>query len=278
MSNLVSELPSTAGDAHGWSSFRSAPTPGQRIKILSYNIQVGITTMKPQDYLLHSWKHILPHPRRFDNLNNIARLISDFDIVALQEVDAGSYRSNYINLTEYLAAQSNFPFWDHRVNRKVAKIAQHSSGLLSRIRPSEVQHLKLPGLIPGRGVTVARYGNTDENLGVFNIHLSLSRAARKRQLEFIAEVSKDYTHAIMMGDFNCKPTSPEMVRLFNTSPFCAPDEEHLTFPSWQPSSHIDHILVTPGIEILRTQVLNHSYSDHLPLAMEIRLPETVKIF
>lgn len=270
--------PEIPGDGQGWSNFRSTPSPGQRLKILSYNIQVGISTLKPHHYLTHSWKHVLPHPRRFDNLRNIARLISDFDIVALQEVDAGSYRSNFVNLTEYLAAESNFPFWDHRVNRKVVNIAQHSSGLLSRIRPKEVLHQKLPGLIPGRGLTVARYGHTDETLGVFNIHLSLSRSARKRQLEFIGELAKDYTYAIMMGDLNCKPDSPEMINLFNTSPFCIPEEEYHTFPSWQPSSHIDHILVTPGIQILRAQVLHHSYSDHLPLAMEIRLPESLKIF
>ena len=42
------------------------------------------------------------------NLDKIAQLIKEFDIVALQEVDAGSLRSQFINQTEYLAKKADF--------------------------------------------------------------------------------------------------------------------------------------------------------------------------
>ena len=63
---------------------------GQRIRLLSYNVQAGISTAKYRHYVTHSWKHVLPHPQRFINLDRVARLVSDYDVIGLQEVDAGS--------------------------------------------------------------------------------------------------------------------------------------------------------------------------------------------
>lgn len=56
----------------------------QRLRVLSYNVQVGIGTSNYRDYLTGSWKHVLPHPQRWDNLNRIAERVRDFDLVALQ--------------------------------------------------------------------------------------------------------------------------------------------------------------------------------------------------
>jgi endonuclease/exonuclease/phosphatase family metal-dependent hydrolase len=76
---------------------------GTRIRLLSYNIQVGMASTRPHHYLTESWKHVLPHAKSYDNLTRIAHAISGFDIVALQEVDAGSLRTSFINQIEYLA-------------------------------------------------------------------------------------------------------------------------------------------------------------------------------
>ncbi|MEJ2509035.1 MAG: endonuclease/exonuclease/phosphatase family protein [Gammaproteobacteria bacterium] len=254
-----------------------AASAGRRLRILSYNIQVGITTLRPHHYLTHSWKHVLPHTQRLSNLDRIARLVSDFDVVALQEVDAGSLRSNYINQTEYLAERAHFPFWYHQVNRNLGHLAQHSNGLLSRYRPTEVSELRLPGLIPGRGAIVARFGASDESVAVFILHLALSRRARIRQLAYIGDLVNEYPHAILMGDMNCRPGSREMDVLFKRTRLREPPEEVLTFPSWRPQFHIDHILVTPNLRVHDVQALNHAYSDHLPIAMEIELPGTVNL-
>ena len=83
---------------------------GQRIRLLSYNIQAGISTARYRHYITHSWKHVLPHAQRFSNLDRIARLVKDYDIVGLQELDAGSLRSNNINLTQYLSEKADMPF------------------------------------------------------------------------------------------------------------------------------------------------------------------------
>ena len=59
----------------------------RRLKLLSYNIQVGISTNRHFDYIAQSWKHFIPHTARHENLKSIARLIQGFDIVGLQELD-----------------------------------------------------------------------------------------------------------------------------------------------------------------------------------------------
>lgn len=249
----------------------------QVLKVMSYNIQVGISTKQPHQYLLHSWKHVLPHSQRLANLDRVARLLSDFDIVGLQEVDAGSLRSNYINLAEYLAHKGGFPYWYHQVNRNMGRFAKHSNGLLSRFQPVEVNDIPLPGLIPGRNAIMARYGSGEDSLALFMLHLALSRRARMRQLAMISERVNEFRHVILMGDMNCRPGSPEMDLLFKRTRLREPLEETLTFPSWRPQHHIDHILVTPELKVQKVHALHHAYSDHLPIVMELLLPESIQL-
>ena len=108
------------------------PHAGQRIRLLSYNVQAGISTARYRHYVTHSWKHVLPHPQRFSNLDRVARLVSDYDVIGLQEVDAGSLRSGYVNLTQYIGERAGLPFWYDQTNRRIGRIARHSTGLLSR--------------------------------------------------------------------------------------------------------------------------------------------------
>lgn len=254
------------------------PTPPERrLRLLSYNIQVGIPTSRPHHYITNSWKHLLPHPTRLSNLDNIAHTISSYDIVGLQEVDAGSLRSGFVNLTDYLATRAGFPFWHHQVNRRIGQIARHSHGLLSRVRPDEISEYRLPGLIPGRGAIMARYGHGDNALVLFFIHLALSPRARMSQLAFLCELIQQHRHVVLMGDLNCQPHSPEMAMLFRNTDLCEPIDVLHTFPSWKPERHLDHILISSELEVISAEVLQHPWSDHLPIAMEIALPEGVRL-
>lgn len=248
-----------------------------RLRLLTYNIQTAVASTRPHHYFTRSWKHVLPHFSSFDNLDRIARLASQYDVVALQEADAGSLRSYFINQVEYLARRGHFPFWCHQTNRDLGKFAQHSNGLLSRIRPSMIEQHKLPGLIPGRGAMAVRFGHHDNPIMLILVHLALGRRTRQRQLDFLGELVCDYEHAVVMGDFNCAPQSREMDRLLTVSKLCEPTQILHTFPSWRPIRNIDHILTTPSLKVTNLQVLNHAISDHLPIAVEIEVPETVQL-
>ena len=81
----------------------------QQLHLLSYNIQAGIYTRQYSEYVTKSWKHVLPHRERLHNLSRIAAMLHEFDLVGLQEVDAGSLRSGFVDQTEYLAYHAHFP-------------------------------------------------------------------------------------------------------------------------------------------------------------------------
>ncbi|MEE9492051.1 MAG: endonuclease/exonuclease/phosphatase family protein [Gammaproteobacteria bacterium] len=248
---------------------------GQTIKLLSYNIQAGIKTENYHHYLTRSWKHIVHHPQRFANLRRIADMLAEFDIVGIQEADAGSLRSGYINLTEYLAEHADFPYWDDKTNRRIGQFAHHSLGILSRFRPTGITEHKLPGRIPGRGALAVRYGDGEESLVVLIAHLALSHRARMNQLDYLADQINQYRHVVLMGDFNCQSESEEIGQLVNRTLMSEPLHGLNTFPSWRPKRNIDHILVSPTVKILNAEVMDCSISDHLPIAVDIQLPNTV---
>jgi len=248
-----------------------------RLRLLSYNVQTGIATRSFSSYLTHSWKHVFPHGERINNLNDIASLIQNYDVVGLQEVDAGSLRSGFINQTEYLALRAGFPVWHDRTNRSLGKLAQHSMGILSRYSAETVTDHKLPGMIPGRGVMVLKFGKGKNAITLVMMHMALGKRARRAQFEFVSVLVEDCPNVILMGDFNCEPDSAEMQWLTTNTKLTVPMEGLNTFPSWNPLKHIDHFLVTPSIEIEEIKVLNYPLSDHLPISMTIRLPEDISL-
>jgi endonuclease/exonuclease/phosphatase family metal-dependent hydrolase len=247
------------------------------LRLLSYNIQTGITTRRYRQYFIHSWKHVLHHAQRFDNLDQIAQLISNYDLVGLQEADAGSARSGFVNITQYLAMAAGFPYWDDQTNRRIGRIARHSLGVVSRYKPSGITEHKLPGRIPGRGAMAVRFGEGDDALVVLIVHLALSRRGRLSQLDYLGDLINDYRHVVLMGDMNCRSTSQEMELLVNKTLMSEPVHGLNTFPSWRPKRNIDHILVTPTVEVQHAGVLDYPLSDHLPISMEVVLPSGIEL-
>lgn len=230
-----------------------------------------------REYVTQSWKQILPSRGKRGNLDNFAKLLADFDLVGLQEADAGSLRSGFVNQTQYLAEAAGFPYWSHQPNRKVAQFAASSNGLLTRIEPAEVLDYPLPGRIPGRGALWVRLVLDDAELIVVIAHLSLGPTARRKQLDFLAELIGQHPRAVLMGDLNCSARGAELKRLFRNTSLTPPDAASpATFPSWQPRRAIDHILVSSDLRIEQLWTLPHPVSDHLPLAARIALPAVIE--
>jgi endonuclease/exonuclease/phosphatase family metal-dependent hydrolase len=252
---------------------RNAPDPaGRRLRLLSCNILAGGSVQRYREYVTRSLSAVLPGRSKLDNLDRLADLLPQFDVIGLQEADAGSLRSGFLNQTRYLAEAAGMPYWSHQPNRPMARLAHSANGLISRIEPSAVIDYPLPSRIPGRGALLARFGEGDDALAVMIAHLSLSAQARARQLAYIAEVLQDYRHVVLMGDLNTDAHSHEMSHLFSRSNLQPPPQPTPTFPSWKPRKALDHILLSPSITLDKVWTLPQAFSDHLPLAAEVRLP------
>lgn len=240
------------------------------LRLLSFNIQVGNSTEGYRHYLTRGWQHLLPHRGRAGNLQKIGELLADYDLVALQEADGGSHRSGYVNQVEHLAHLGAFPYWYQQLNRNLGRLAQHSNGVLSRLCPSLLEDHPLPGP-PGRGAILLRFGEGADALVVVMMHLSLGPRTRTRQLAYIRELIGGYRHQVLMGDMNTHAADLLQHSPLRDLGLLAPQVE-ATFPSWRPQRCLDHILLSPELVLERVRVLALPISDHLPVAVEIRLP------
>ena len=245
---------------------------GRHLRLLSCNILAGGSVRRYRHYVTESWKQVLPTRSKRGNLDNLAGLFADFDIVGLQESDAGSLRSGFLNQTQYLAEAAQFPYWSHQPNRKIAQFAASSNGLLTRIKPAEVRDYPLPSRIPGRGALWARFGHGDNALIVLVVHLSLGPVARARQIAFLAELIGRHQHVVLMGDLNTHAEGKELDPLYANTSLLRTHDSPATFPSWRPTRSIDHILVSASLKVEKRWALPHPVSDHLPLAARVSFP------
>ena len=249
----------------------------QKIRLLSFNIQAGTSTARYHHYVTHSWRQVLPHSRRVENLDAIAELVTPYDMVALQEVDTGSLRSGFINQSRYLANHSGMPFWCHQSNRKVGTVAYAGNGFLSKFEPQSVEDHRLPGIIPGRGTLLIRYGQGENCLDVAVVHLALGKRARRQQLRFLTEMLAGSQNLIVMGDLNTQVNRPGLLEFRQALGLVAPTAGLASFPSWQPQRAIDHILVSHTLATGEAEVLDVTYSDHCPVVLEVELPPGIRL-
>lgn len=250
---------------------------GDSLRLLSYNIQTGADSHRYRHYLTRGWRTLLPHRKQMPNLDRVAQLVRNFDLVGLQEVDSGSLRSNFIDQTCYLGQQAEFGCWHSQVNRNLGALGQHSNGLLSRFTPSRVEQHKLPGNLPGRGALLAVFGPPRQELAVCIVHLALGRGGRRQQLGYISELIKPFPHAVVMGDMNCGYEAPELQQLLHQAELKEPPCKDPSFPSWRPWRRIDHILVSRNLAVKDAYVVDFPLSDHLPVCVEIMLPSGLRL-
>jgi endonuclease/exonuclease/phosphatase family metal-dependent hydrolase len=244
-------------------------TPAPTLRILSLNIVVGLRTSRPHHYLTQAWRHALPSPGLRQTLDRIADLASAYDIVALQEADAGSLRTGFLNQVDYLAGRAGFAHREFGVNRDFGVLAQHCLGVMARF-PLRAVHHPLPGRIRGRGLLDVALDCGHRQLRLIVTHLSLTRAARAAQLSYIGELVEGAPNAIVIGDLNCEPH--ELLRhpaIRRTG--LRPQIHHPTFPSWRPNRCYDQVMVAGGLRVTQAQVLQHRLSDHLPIALQLEL-------
>ncbi|HVN72499.1 MAG TPA: endonuclease/exonuclease/phosphatase family protein [Desulfomonilia bacterium] len=238
------------------------------IRILSYNTHVCIKASKSSERLKNIWKHVLPSRCKLVNLKKISDLARSFDMVGIQESDAGSIRSGFRNQTKFMAQLGGFDYWAEQVNRDLV-FARHSIGFLSRHPILSISRHQLPGKIPGRGLMVMHIDLMGEPVAFAVSHLSLGPRDRIKQAMYIGDIIHELDcKTILMGDFNCGSDSDELWVISQKTGLRPAIRNMPTYPSWRPMRDLDHFMVSEGIIITKAQVIDFPMSDHLPLAIE----------
>jgi len=246
--------------------------PRRRLRLLSFNIQVGLHTKHYGHYVTRAWQHLMPSPTMHHNLDRIAELMRDYDFVAIQEADAGSLRSHYVNQMEYLASRAGFQHFGLSVTRDLKPVAQHCLGYLSRHAPAKsVEHV-LPSSIPGRRAMTIQLDSGVGGLTLLVAHLSLGGRNQRRQLHYLSDLVPHDRPSVLIGDLNCGPEQLRTHAGLLRSGLWVSAGTPATFPSWRPRRSLDHILVSPDIQVESLVALPHTFSDHRPLAADISIP------
>lgn len=211
--------------------------------------------------------------RGLDNACNIQRTAdiikkSRADIIAIQEVDSATRRSNGIFIADTLASLCN-------MRAHFAPAIKHDGGkygvaILSTEVPCSTRRIALPGREEARTLLVAEF----QHLFFACTHLSLNEADRLASLSIIDSIAKESNKPfIVAGDLNDNPQS-QFVKMMLTNWTLLSPAEQPTFPADNPTATIDYIATrhstAQGISIAATKVIDEpSASDHRPILTSI---------
>ena len=250
---------------------RPAPDRTDTLRVMTYNVHgcVGMDGKLDAD--------------------RIARVIARArpDVVALQELDVGRARSHRLDQAHLIASHLEMEFHFHPVIHLEEE--RYGDAILTHLPLRLVKSGPLPGLvdkpeIEPRGVLWVAVDLHGQEMQILNTHLGLLPRERMAQVE--ALLGRDWlAHEqcegplILCGDFNAPPSSSVCRRLrgrLDDVQVQARDHRPKgTFSGRFPTLRIDHIFVSPGLEVIDIDVpgseLARIASDHLPLLAEIQI-------
>lgn len=227
--------------------------------------------------------------RGLDNrvrLDRIAGILEecDADVIALQELDVGRARSQFVDQPKVLADHLEMDVLFYCCDGW--REGQYGTAILSRLPLSLVRCANLPGLRARepRGALWAEVTVGDARINVINTHLGLHPMERLQQVE--ALLGKDWVGhesfakpAVVCGDFNFSPRDP----LYRTVTQQLRDvqmvvETRRYAPTWLGMRTIDFILVNGELDVreARTHGPLRAWiaSDHLPLIATLEVKKT----
>jgi endonuclease/exonuclease/phosphatase family metal-dependent hydrolase len=204
------------------------------------------------------------------NLQRIITFISaiDPDIVALVEVDSGSYRSGHFCQAQTIADQLGYNYIvESKYNNTslahmVPVLKQQSNALLTK---QSVENFRFHYFEQGVKRLVIQ---TDlKAIAIFIVHLSLKYRHRQNQLEQLHALAQDTDkEVIIAGDFNTLWGSRELNLFLAATGLKNANLTNVpSHPSHAPQRQIDFILHSSGIRIDNFYIPDIRLSDHSPL-------------
>ncbi len=233
---------------------------------------------------------LVKRPAMERNLQEIARhiLLYNPDIVALQEIDQGSFWNHRLDQLEYLRELTLYAHAHHGIHKDdflffKQLVLKYGVGILSRLEPLDFvsQPFSL-GRLDSKGFTSKRLVFHDRKMAVVALHLDFKSDKRRlRQvhqlIEHVDRIRADVDHLILMGDFNCttqKPSSPLLVlmrelQLHTYEPHA--QQGHISFPGLL-ARRLDYILVDHGLTFVEYRTGDARISDHEYVVARIQVP------
>ena len=227
---------------------------GKRVKLMSYNIRNGRGLDGLTDY---------------HRISSVVKNVAP-DVVAVQEVDSVTGRSQQTDVLRVLAEQTGmYPTYAAAIDYDGGK---YGIGILSREKPQAFYSIPLPGREEERTMLVAEF----KEYIFCCMHLSLTAEDRMASLELIKkEARRAKKPFFIAGDWNAEPNSAfvEGIRkefTLLTSPTA------FTFPADKPNCCIDFIagyaVQDKPFEVVSTYVYDEPVaSDHRPVVVEMNL-------
>jgi len=196
------------------------------------------------------------------------------DVVGLVEVDLGSIRHGYKNQVEKLGEQLNHfnvqqvKYGDKSKFNKVPVVRNQGNAFLYK---DELQNTEFHHFDEGTKTLIIELEL--ENVVFFLVHLALGSKTRLKQITQLYKLIKNTKKPIIIGgDFNLMLGEVEIELFLAASGLVNPNNNNTpTFPSWNPSKHLDFILHSPEIKINEFRIPEVTLSDHLPLILDFEI-------
>ncbi|MCX6239926.1 MAG: endonuclease/exonuclease/phosphatase family protein [Bacteroidia bacterium] len=237
--------PSAISDYH-----YAKPNEGN-FRIMTYNVRNCLGMDEKTDY---------------DRVATVIEAVNP-DVVALQELDSVTTRSNRVDVLKLLAEKCGMKYiYGASIPYRGGK---YGIGILSKDKPMSTSFFSLPGREEKRGLLMAEF----KNYIFLCSHFSLTEADRVASVQIINQKGTEFNKRVFLaGDLNAAPKSEAINSL--SEYWINISGEQPTFPSSGPKECIDYIW---GIKccnfsyniIKQVVVPEKTASDHRPVFVDI---------
>ncbi|MDR2949037.1 MAG: endonuclease/exonuclease/phosphatase family protein [Prevotella sp.] len=205
----------------------------------------------------------------YQRIANIIEKVSP-DVIALQELDSVTQRSNKADVLKQLADITRM----HAIYGAAIPFqgGKYGIGILSKKRPLSWKNIPLPGREEVRALLMVEF----DKYIVFATHFSLTSEDRITSIKIINELANHSDKPVFLaGDLNAEPDSSE-IKTLATNWKILNNTKDATFPANNPVNKIDYIMgYAKGgktYSVHQAKVVDEPVaSDHRPLFVDVRL-------
>ncbi|MBE6367367.1 MAG: endonuclease/exonuclease/phosphatase family protein [Lentisphaerae bacterium] len=246
------------------------------MRLLVYNIAYGTGSPRNTLQLLAGAARYVRTPERY--FRAITHLVRHFrpDVAGFLETDNGSFRtggtSQVAVLSDLLQSSGNGGFYTKYAPQsylaKLPYCRHQTNALLVR---NAVAGREWRDFMPC-GAKRLILGREYNGVEILLVHLALTAAVRRKQLDYLAQLVQPGKKMIICGDFNTFGGYRELLHFLRKTKLKSANKIHqATYPARNPTKELDYILYSPQLELKNFQIKRFPGSDHLPLLADFAI-------